>query len=449
LGLPRKAEVATGLRLDGPVLVAGVLSTAAAVVALSVLGPAPRPAAVAGRRAQRLLRLPGAAVAGPSAALGVRLAFTSGAGRQAVPVRSTFVATVVAIAAVAGALTFGASLRHLLGTPELYGWNWDVTTAGSIRDLHEKVLPALERDDRVRDVSMTATGVSLTFRDVRADLLLVAPVKGDLQPVVLEGRAPRGAGEVLLGSVTLRKLAARVGDVVPAVVTGLSPAPRPLRIVGRGVLPSTSELGRLGEGALLRPEALRGLVPAELLPQQDPEDVFDSAAVRFAPGVDAAALRADLQRLGDVELQGPERPTDLVNFGRIESLPTVLAGLLAALGAAVLVHLLVTSVRRRRLDLAVLRALGLGSRQVGAVVAWQATAVAATTALIGVPLGIAAGAWAWRGFAAQLGVLPRTRIPMLAVLLLVPAAILLANVAAALPARAAARLRPAAALRTE
>jgi hypothetical protein len=379
----------------------------------------------------------------------VRLAFTPGAGRTAVPVRTTLVATVVAMAAVAGALTFGSSLTHLLDTPRLYGWNWDATTSGSISDLHDKVLPALERDDRVSDVTLTAAGISLTLRDVRADVLLVLPEKGDLEPVVLEGRAPRRAGEVLVGSVTLRKLGARVGDVVPAVVTGLSPEARPLRLVGRGVLPSTSEVGRLGEGALMRPEALAPLVPPEVFAGEGLEEGFDTAAIRFAPGADRAAVRRDLQALGDVELGGPQQPSDLVNFGRIEDLPTLLAGLLAALGAAVLAHLLVTSVRRRRRDLAVLRALGFGSRQVGAVVAWQASAVAAVTAAIGIPLGIAAGVWAWRLFAAQLGVLPRPQVPAVAILLLVPAAILVANVAAALPARTAARLRPAVALRTE
>jgi hypothetical protein len=284
---------------------------------------------------------------------------------------------------------------------------------------------------------------------VRADLLLVHPVKGDLGPVVLEGRAPRGAGEVLVGSVTLRKLDARVGDAVPAVVTGLSPAPQPLRIVGRGVLPATSELGRLGEGALLRPEALTRLVPSELFGPGGPESTFDSAAIRFAPGADVDAVRRELQQVGEVDFGGPEQPSDLVNFGRIEGLPAVLASLLAALGAAVLAHLLVTSVRRRRRDFAVLRAVGLGSGQVGAVVAWQATAVAVTTAVIGIPLGVAAGSWAWRAFAVQLGVLPRPQVPVVAALLLLPATILAANLAAALPARAAARLRPAAVLRAE
>ena len=65
------------------------------------------------------------------------------------------------------------------------------------------------------------------------------------------------------------------------------------------------------------------------------------------------------------------------------------------------------------------------------------------------PLGIAAGRWVWAVFAGRLGVPPRPVTPVLAVTLLVPATIVLANLVAAVPARLAARTQPAAALRTE
>ncbi len=86
----------------------------------------------------------------------------------------------------------------------------------------------------------------------------------------------------------------------------------------------------------------------------------------------------------------------------------------------------------------------------GAVsVAWQATTIAATALLIGLPTGIAMGRWGWRAFAAQLGVLPEPVVPLAAIFIAVPSALALANVVAALPGRAAARTQPATVLRSE
>jgi hypothetical protein len=52
-------------------------------------------------------------------------------------------------------------------------------------------------------------------------------------------------------------------------------------------------------------------------------------------------------------------------------------------------------------------------------------------------------------FADRLGVPPRPVTPLVAVLVLLPALLLLANLVAAVPGRVAARMRPADALRTE
>ena len=67
--------------------------------------------------------------------------------------------------------------------------------------------------------------------------------------------------------------------------------------------------------------------------------------------------------------QPPPNPTfratvDLVNFGRVHSLPAIIAGLMAVVASAMLGHTLVTSVRRRRRDLAILKTLGFQRHQV-------------------------------------------------------------------------------------
>jgi ABC-type antimicrobial peptide transport system permease subunit len=59
-------------------------------------------------------------------------------------------------------------------------------------------------------------------------------------------------------------------------------------------------------------------------------------------------------------------------------------------------HLLLTSVRRHRRELSVLRALGFTPRQARATVGWMAVTFAALALAAGVPLGIAAGGWPGR-----------------------------------------------------
>ena len=120
------------------------------------------------------------------------------------------------------------------------------------------------------------------------------------------------------------------------------------------------------------------------------------------------------------------------------------------LGLGALGHVLTSAVRRRRHDLAVLRALGFRPLQVAACVGWQAVTVSLVALVVGIPLGIAAGRWSWRWVAdvdaaASTSRPWRQRSPSLSV----PAALLLANAMAALPARRAARLRPADVLRAE
>lgn len=76
----------------------------------------------------------------------------------------------------------------------------------------------------------------------------------------------------------------------------------------------------------------------------------------------------------------------------------------------------------------------------------QATTLALIALVVGLPIGAAAGRWAWRVFADQRGVGPE---PIAPIALAIPGTILLANLIAALPGRAVARTRPAAVLNTE
>ena len=144
-----------------------------------------------------------------------------------------------------------------------------------------------------------------------------------------------------------------------------------------------------------------------------------------------------------------QRPGDIRNYTGVRDTPLILGAVLALFAVGTLAHVLLTGVRRRRRDLAVLKTLGLTRPQVLGVVSWQASALAVAALLIGLPLGVVAGRWSWALFAGSVGVAGQADVPVPLVLLAIPAALLLASLIAAAPGWAAARIRPALILRSE
>ena len=202
------------------------------------------------------------------------------------------------------------------------------------------------------------------------------------------------------------------------------------------------------------------LAEPELVAQQGgrPEDRYNFALVRLRPGSEvtraalADALRAmpacadqDCAALASAQ----RRPADIANYARVRGTQFALAVLLFFLSALTVGHTLVTGVRRRYRDLAVMKTLGFSRRQLSAMVAWQASTHALIACVFGIPAGIALGRWAWITFAEELDVPAIVPVPLFSVLLPLGATFLLANLAAALPARTAGRVRPALVLRAE
>ena len=130
-------------------------------------------------------------------------------------------------------------------------------------------------------------------------------------------------------------------------------------------------------------------------------------------------------------------------------LPLALSAFLAVLAVGAVGHALSIAVRRRRHELAVLRALGLTRRQSRLVIGTQATLLAVIGLAFGIPLGIALGRILWRAAANMTPLAYNTPWALLALLLIAPVALVAANLLAAWPARRAARLRTAQILRTE
>ena len=471
IGPARLAEPDPGVQVNVAILGLGL--AAVAVLPILVIAPVawhvaragtgreagpPEPAARSWLT-RALARLGGA----PTAAIGAQMAFEPGRGRSAVPVRSAMTGTVIAIAAVVAALVFGTSLVRLVDTPRLYGQDWTLGLSFGFGSAPASgPSGAATFLSRVPGVAAYSGGnlglISVDGQQVAA--IGIEPLRGgEVFPTLLGGRPPAAADEIALGARTLRRLGKQVGDLVSVQVT---PAKRPvlMRIVGEAIFPSFGAGAYtptgLGDGAA---------VFARLIPPNNvgcPKGIacYDFFLIRFRPGTPGTVISALSSRFvstltaggcpaGTCQALTAAAPAAISNYSGASATPLALGGLLALLAVALLAQVLVTTTRRRRRDLAVVKTLGFVRRQVSAAVAWQATTLAALALLIGLPLGVAGGRWAWALFAGSVGVGPGAAVPLSTIALVVPVTLVLANVIAAGPGWAAARVKPAVALRTE
>jgi len=382
---------------------------------------------------------------------GIRLALRSGRGRSAVPARTTIGAAAAALGGVMVAMTFAASLNHLLSTPKLYGTTYDADvemnqTFGDVR----AVLPGLQADPDVAGIAVADTGIPLRAGTTSFGAEYITEIKDSIIPTVVSGRLPEGPDEILLGVRTIDDLHTSIGRTIEVAVNGVTSA-LPMKVVGSGVLATASDTETLGRGAIVAPSAIDRFL-AKAPPGFDAPAPGD-ALVRFRSGVSPAqGISALTARLGGIEkviVTAPTQPTDVADFGQVRSLPQVLAGLLSALAAVTMAYLLISAVRRRRRELAILKTVGFVPSQISAVVAWQATTVAVVAMLVGIPLGIVAGRAVWSGIAHQIGVVVQTQVPWGWIALVVPGAVAVANLLAAGPAAVAGRISPTTALRDE
>jgi ABC-type lipoprotein release transport system permease subunit len=162
-----------------------------------------------------------------------------------------------------------------------------------------------------------------------------------------------------------------------------------------------------------------------------------------------STLASRVARAGPFQAQGPPTPTDLVDFGRVRNLPMLLGIALGGLALATIAHLLITSVRRRRRDLAILRTLGFTRGQIRRTAAWQAGTITGAALVIGIPVGLLCGRIAWQVFAGHLGITVVLEIPVWQFAVVIPAALALAVAIAMVPGESAARAQPTRVLRGE
>jgi len=460
IGPVRRVEPGRVVTLDWTVLAGGaallivVLTATALTIAYRA---APHRAATRLQREQHGSGIAHAAArAGlaPAAVTGIRFALEPGSGRRAVPVRSAMVGTALAVVVLVATFTFGASLHRLVSRPALYGWNWDyaLVAGGSSGDIpQQQITQLLDHDGDIA----AWTGAYLAAIDLDGQS---TPVIGEdpgaaVAPAIISGHAVESADEVVVGPITLAALHKHLGDTVTAATGG--PV---LRIVGTAALPALATGGghmEMGSGADV---ATALLPPLDRNPFNDPLTGPNLALLRLRAGVDRAAAVQRLQQIASatsntanfgVALTPVQRPAEIVNYRSMGTTPALLGGGLA-LGAAVALGLtLVASVRRRRRDLALLKALGFTRRQLAAAVAWQSTVAVGVGVVIGTPLGIALGRTLWDAFAGEIHVVPAPTVPAVTVAIVVVGGLVLANLVATWPGRTAARTPTALVLRAE
>jgi hypothetical protein len=443
-GLARQAEPDPGPWFD-PVVVPGAIVVGLVVLIVAAL--ASGLAAARGPTQERLAPVRpsrGAALlAGlpPPASVGARMALATGRGPAAVPSGTALAGAAVGIAGVVAALVFGARVDHLLATPKLWGANYDtIVTVGDDVSSNERTADHVAGDPAVAAVALfDAVDLPVYAHDRQFVVGAVAmrAHRGTIPPVVLHGRAPVAPDEAALGDEVLDRLGVDVGDTVEVDRGGKRVA---LRVVGRYLQPREDDAN---SGMLVAPQGFEGL---------EGDGGESGVLVRFKPDVDADAALQRLREVGgqvDVTLTARDAPSNVDNLDELGALPWALAAFLALLAAIAAVHALVSTTRRRRHDLAVLRVLGFVAGQVRSTVRWQALTVAAVGLVIGVPAGVIAGRRIWSALAGAVGVVDAWTFPWLIVVLAVPVAASVAVVLAVLPGRAAARMLPGRVLRAE
>jgi hypothetical protein len=391
-----------------------------------------------------------------------------------VPVRSALLGTVLAVGLLVGTLTFASGLHTLVSSPALYGWNWSYMLNPS-DDVPPQALELLDHDPDVAAWSGYSGYASVEIEGQNIPILL-SNLRPKVAPPILSGHEIDANDQIVLGAATMALLHKHVGDTVTVTYGAPQDAPvyvppTRLKIVGTATFPAVGSSSfiadhtSMGTGVLIstgiEPAAFKQALLSPDANLNGPELVF----VRLRSGVSATAGRANLERIANaankvfaadpnaagnaVTVQGVLRPAQIVNYRSIGSTPVILAAGLAVGAIIALALTLVASVRHRRRDLALLKALGFTPRQLTAIIAWQSTVTAVVGVIVGVPLGIVIGRQLWTVFARNINAVPDPTVPAVTVILVALGALVFANVVATIPGRIAARTPTALVLRAE
>ncbi|ETK31505.1 ABC transporter permease [Microbispora sp. ATCC PTA-5024] len=379
--------------------------------------------------------------------VGARFALEPGQGRSAVPVRPALFGAVAGVLGVVASFTFGAGVAGVAGDLTKFGQTFQLVAyfgeGGKDWAAADQAMAALGRDRDVVAVNDAQVAVAESG-EVSVTVYRYRPVGEALPVVLVTGRMPKGPGDVVLAPTTARSLKADVGS---AVRLSGSTGPRTMRVSGIGFVPNGAH-NDYDAGAWTDSAGFTALFGTHFK--------YHVALVALRPGADPEAVQGRLMGAmsgvenGDrISMEGTEAPEQSYEVQDVLVLPLFLGGFLALLAVGAVGHALATAVRRRRHEVAVMRALGMTRRQSRLVVFMQGSLLAIVGLVFGVPLGVALGRTLWRVVAYQTPVFYQPPTAFWALLAIGPAAIAIANLLALWPGHLASRLRIGHILRTE
>jgi hypothetical protein len=385
-----------------------------------------RPRLVSSLPATRIIPL----MAGVVTSIGIRAALERGSNGRTAPTRSSTIGAAVSVTAIVAVVTFGGALGRLVEQPMRYGYGWDMSVRSA------DVASMMADPDIV-----AAAPIWFTLR-IRVNGRSVFgwaydPNRRDPGLVIVDGRLPEKTDEVALGAKTMQAAGVKIGRTVD--LEGQT-----FRVVGQALFPTTHDAFPLADGALVSNEA-RASLKVEL---REDEPWVSLVVARLRPRSDQAALFA---RPGPPGADQPEPvivPREVNQLRQLGTLPWTLGALLSAIALLGVGLGLSLAVHRRASDRAVLRALGLTSRQASWSVAAQATTLAGIAVAVGVPAGLVLGNRIWFIVARSYGLRDDAVVPLW-VAAVVPVTLLLANLLAWRPGRRGANVPVASVLRAE
>ena len=373
--------------------------------------------------------------ASPTAGTGLRMAFRRRSNARIGGVGSVIGITSIVVG-VAASMTFGASFDRLLGEPFRYGVNYDALLGEEGADrLPDGLVDSLDGNPDVSSLVIFA-GTTARVSDTTTPIIGYDPVRGGGSPYVSRGRLPVADDEVAFGRTTADDVDVGVGDTI---TLGGPSGSSDFTVTGLVVMPGLGSSDGMGRGGLVTSDGLARLdasaraTGVAVTVRGDPSTFYESAFPELA---------AD-------GVPDNFRPAAIHNLDRVDAIPSLLAGVLAVLGLLSLAHVVATTTRSQRRDLAVLRSLGASGGWVERAVHWQATLFSALCAAIGIPVGVVLGRRIFTAFADNMGVVDDPALPIVWIAAGTAGIAVVANVAAAIPARRARRLRAAALLNSE
>ena len=384
--------------------------------------------------------------------VGTRFALEAGRGQSAVPVRSALTGVIAGVLGVLAAFTFYAGVSDAAANPARFGQTWQLETyigynGQDFSPAAARVMRAVAADPDVTGVDAPLVAGAQTGQ-VSIESFTYEPVAGKgLQAVLAAGRMPASATEVVLGVTTAKALHAVTGSVIR--LDG-GTTPRAMTVTGVGFIPSGPH-NDYDQGAWLTPAGYQRVFHGAHFAFK-----YHLGAVAVRPGADLATVTRRLNATaaaikgGAAYTFAPSAPLVQVQVIKdVAQLPLALSGFLAILGAGAVGHALAVAVRRRRHELAVLRALGLTRWQARGVVVTHGSVHAVIGLAAGIPLGIVVGRLLWQAVADFTPLSYQAPLAVWPLVLIGPGTLLIAVLLAMWPGHRAARLRPAQVLRTE